>query len=151
MLYFDVNVKTVVTYYWQLAYNTRLRSWIPVGSVSQDQAINGGPTYNVPLTVQTAIRTIGDVPGASEGIGSVLASYYNSTNEGCPGLAYLRTRFSLGNGFPYEYRLFSRDTEIMRGLVRRGNAEDEYETDLPPGGNPEACSGINIGILGGNT
>jgi len=148
---FDVAVADSVTYYWKMVYS--LGGWSIVGLVSQEQAVNGGPTYGVPLTWSSALY---EPDGNTTDVGQetrprVQASYYNTNGDGCPGIAFLRTRFTRGNGLTASYKVESRGVTILRGLIRRGSATDTPAPSLPPGGNPDACLADEDGIIGGNT
>jgi len=148
---FDVAVRDTVTYYWRLVYNRD--SWVVVGLVSESAAVNGGPTYGISLDSQS---TLYQPDGNTTDVGvetrpRVNATYYNTNGAGCPGVAFMRTRFTAGNGLNSYYEITANDEVILQGFLRRGAQSDDPGTSLPPGGDPDACIADEDGIVGGNT
>lgn len=148
---FDVAVADSVTYYWKLVYS--LNSWSVVALVNESQAVNGGPTYGVPLNFESALyQPDGNTTDRGrETRPRVYAEYYNSNGDGCPGIAFLRTRFTRGNGLTAAYSVKFRGVTALRGLITSGTATDTPGPSLPPGGDPDACLPDEDGIDGGNT
>ena len=150
---FNVAVADTVTYYWRMAYV--LGQWYAVALVPESQAVNGGPTYGASLSGESSILDLDGTGNVTdEGRASrprVYASFYNSTNDGCPGLAFMRTRFTRGNGITAIYTVRTNGETILGGLIRSGSATDTAAPGLPSGGNPEACAADEDGITGGNT
>lgn len=151
---FNVGVSDRVTYYFRMIYSPAVKMWLPIGIVSEADAVLGGPTYGIPLSSEFEIYQ--PPPGVTKAgldkIGRVSASYYNSSNDGCPGFCFIRLIFSIPeNGFTSFYGVSSNNREIIRGLIQTGSASDNDPPGLPPGGDPGSCADPNDGINGGNS
>lgn len=149
---FDANVSGTETYYWQLSFSPLFRMWVPYALIEKEEAVNGGPTYNVPLTYSVngyANGSLVNPLAAPASVGAMSATYYGQSPSGCPGTCFMQTTFTAPRLFGDRgyYEIKSNGFVVLSGFITRSSRPPFVSVG---GGDLAACSDDD-GINGGNS